>query len=82
MLKVAPPNAGDHGMAQTRAGLARDIALSLVDELTAYQEELIVLERETPSIAPLRQAVGLAIADAWGVLAEDAPRAARTARAH
>jgi hypothetical protein len=69
-------------MAQSGAGLARDIARSLVEVLTAYEEELIVLERETPTVGPLREALGAAIADACCVIAEDAPRARRTVRAH
>jgi hypothetical protein len=69
-------------MAQSGAGLARDIARGLVDVLTAYEEELIVLERETPAVGPLREAIGVAIADAYDVMAEEAPRASRTTRAH
>ncbi|MDB5475867.1 MAG: hypothetical protein JWP49_1378 [Phenylobacterium sp.] len=51
-------------MRQTDAERARDTARSLVDVLTAYEEELMVLERETPGVAPLRRAVGMAIAEA------------------
>jgi hypothetical protein len=50
--------------------MARDIARNLVDVLTAYEEELIVLERETPAVAPLRAALGMAIADACHVISE------------
>jgi hypothetical protein len=69
-------------MAQSGAGLARDIALSLVDELTAYDQELMALERETPTVGPLREALALAIADACCVIAEDPPHSGRTATAH
>jgi hypothetical protein len=51
-------------MRQTDAERARDTARSLIDVLTAYEEELMVLERETPGVAPLRRAVGMAIAEA------------------
>jgi hypothetical protein len=60
-------------MGQSAAGLARDIARSLVDVLAAYEKELTVLERETPSVAPLREALGLAIVDARHVISVDAP---------
>jgi len=64
-------------MAQSGAGLARDIALSLVDVLAAYEKELVVLERQAPAVEPLRRAVGLAIADACNVIADDATPAGR-----
>lgn len=70
-------------MGQSGAGLARDIAHSLVDVLAAYEEELIVLERETPSVARLREALGLAIADARLVINDAAPRRTHvSARTH
>lgn len=59
-------------MGQSSNGLARDIARSLVDVLAAYEEELIVLERDTSAVTPLREAVGLALVDACGVLCEAA----------
>ena len=68
-------------MAQSGAGLARDIALSLVETLSAYEEELVALERQTPAVGPLRRAVGLAIVDARGVIAEQAIPADRSIRA-
>jgi len=70
-------------MGQSGAGLARDIARGLVDMLAAYEQELIVLERETPSVAPLREALGLALADARLVISDAArERAPLTVRAH
>jgi hypothetical protein len=62
--------------------MARDIARSLVDVLAAYEEELMLLERDTPAVAALREALGQAIADACCVLDETAPGAARTYLAH
>ena len=69
-------------MGHSAAGMARDIARSLVDVLTAYEEELTVLERETPAVAPLREALGMAIVDACHVISETADRADLSARAH
>jgi hypothetical protein len=70
-------------MGQSAAGLARDIARSLVDVLTTYEEELTVLERQTPALAPLREALGMAIVDACQVISETATRPTDpAARAH
>jgi hypothetical protein len=52
--------------------MARDIARSLVDVLTAYEEELTVLARDTPAVAPLREALATAIVDASHVVSETA----------
>lgn len=43
---------------------ARRLAQNLVELLAPYEEELIQLEREAPAYAPLRRAVGIAIAEA------------------
>jgi hypothetical protein len=43
---------------------ARDVARSLVQLLTSYEEELLTLEAGAPAIGPLRRAVGMAIAEA------------------
>lgn len=43
---------------------ARRLAQNLVELLTPYEEELIQLERAVPAFAPLRRAVGIAIAEA------------------
>ena len=40
------------------------LAQNLVQLLMPYEEELIVLERETPSYGPLRRALGIVIAEA------------------
>lgn len=69
-------------MAQSGAGLARDIALSLVDVLTAYETELVALERRTPAVEPLRRAVGLALVDARGVVAKATAGVGDTLQAH
>jgi hypothetical protein len=42
----------------------KEVARSVVDMLTAYEEELMALERQTPAVAPLRRAIGMAIAEA------------------
>jgi hypothetical protein len=55
-------------------------AADLVDLLSAYENELIALEQGTPGLAQLREAVGLALAQAsfWLLECEaefgDAPR--------
>jgi len=41
---------------------AREAAEDLVDLLSAYELELTALEVETPDVAPLREAVGAALA--------------------
>ena len=51
-------------MSQTGEERARALAQNLVDVLTSYEEELMVLERETPIMSQLRRAVGIAIAEA------------------
>lgn len=43
---------------------ARAAAEDLVDLLSAYEHELILLEQETPGLGRLRQAVGAALAEA------------------
>ena len=51
-------------MDQASEERARALAQNLVDVLTSYEEELMVLERETPIMSQLRRAVGIAIAEA------------------
>ena len=51
-------------MNQTSEERARALAQNLVDFLASYEEELMVLERETPIMSQLRRAVGIAIAEA------------------
>lgn len=41
---------------------AREAAEDLIDLLSAYELELSALEQETPGVAPLREAIGLALA--------------------
>lgn len=42
----------------------KQLAQNLVELLMSYEEELIQLEHDTPAFAPLRRAVGIAIAEA------------------
>lgn len=42
----------------------RQLAQNLVELLMSYEEELIQLEQGVPAYAPLRRAVGIAIAEA------------------
>ncbi|MEW5686117.1 MAG: hypothetical protein AB1942_14455 [Pseudomonadota bacterium] len=42
----------------------KQLAQNLVEFLMSYEEELIQLERDAPAYAPLRRAVGIAIAEA------------------
>jgi hypothetical protein len=62
-------------MRQTDPDRTRELARSLVELLTAYEEELMALERETPAVAPLRRAVGMAIAEACYWISDRAPAA-------
>jgi len=60
---------------------ARAAAEDLVDLLSAYENELIALEQETPALGRLREAVGAALAEAsYWILDCDAEerRASRT----
>jgi hypothetical protein len=43
---------------------ARATAEDLVDLLSAYEHELILLEQETPGLGRLREAIGAALAEA------------------
>ena len=60
MVKV--PTKGDDMIQDSEH--ARRLAQNLVELLTPYEEELIQLERDAPALAPLRRAVGIAIAEA------------------
>jgi hypothetical protein len=51
-------------MSQTSEERAKALAQNLVDILASYEEELMVLERETPAMSQLRRAVGITIAEA------------------
>jgi hypothetical protein len=42
----------------------KQLAQNLVELLMSYEEELIQLEHDAPAFAPLRRAVGIAIAEA------------------
>ena len=65
-------------MTQTGAERAKDVARNLVELLTAYEEELMGLERDTPAVGPLRRAVGMAIAEAcYWISDESVDHAAR-----
>lgn len=61
-------------MVLTEIERVRRVAQNLVEVLSSYEEELIVLERDNPSIGPLRRAVGMAIAEACYVISDDADR--------
>jgi hypothetical protein len=49
-------------MSDFETARAREAAEDLVDLLSAYELELSALEQEAPGVAPLREAVGLALA--------------------
>ena len=49
-------------MSQNEHG--KRLAQNLVEILASYEEELMLLERETPAYGPLRRAVGIVIAEA------------------
>ena len=51
-------------MGQAGSGRAKELAQNLVEILTSYEEELMLLEREVPAMGQLRRAVGITIAEA------------------
>ena len=53
-------------LARTRA-----LARNLVELLSSYEEELMLLERGVPGVAPLRRVVGAAIAEACYLIADE-----------
>lgn len=56
-------------MTANEADRARELAQELVEIFTAYEEELMELERTSPALAPLRRAVGMTIAEACFLIA-------------
>ncbi len=58
-------------MTQTHAERARLLAQTLVEVLTAYEEELLALEREAPAMGQLRRAVGIAIAEGCYIISDN-----------
>jgi hypothetical protein len=55
---------GEPRMNDTDIERARAAAEDLMDVLSAYENELILLEQETPALGRLREAVGAALAEA------------------
>jgi hypothetical protein len=51
-------------MSQANVERARALAQDLMEILSSYEEELMVLEREGPALGQLRRAVGITIAEA------------------
>jgi hypothetical protein len=56
------------------AGLerAKSLARNLVEVLSSYEEELMLLEREAPATGQLRRAVGITIAEACFLISDHA----------
>ncbi|WP_309088119.1 hypothetical protein [Phenylobacterium sp.] len=52
---------------------ARRLAQNLVELLAPYEEELIALERVSPSVGALRRAVGIVIAEACYAISDQRP---------
>ena len=50
---------------------AREMARNLIELLAPYEEELMTLERHNPALAPLRRAVGIAVAEACYVVSDE-----------
>jgi hypothetical protein len=48
----------------------KTLAQNLVELLEPYEEELILLETEAPVFAPLRRALGIALAEACYVISD------------
>jgi S-adenosylmethionine hydrolase len=57
-------------MSQTDAERARVLAQNLLEILTSYEEELMMLERADPGVGQLRRAVGITIAEACYVITD------------
>jgi hypothetical protein len=49
----------------------RVLARNLVELLSSYEEELIMLERTTPAVDQLRRAVGMAVAEACYLISDE-----------
>lgn len=49
-------------MSDSETARAREAAEDLVDLLSAYELELSALEQDAPGVAPLREAIGAALA--------------------
>ena len=77
-------------MSQALIGRATALAQNLLEVLGPYEEELMAIERENPSVGALRRAVGIAIAEScylitdpgvapaeWAPPADDSARPAR-----
>jgi hypothetical protein len=62
-------------MSQISAERTRTLSQNLVELLTSYEEELMALEREAPTIGKLRRAVGIAIAEACFLITDQASQA-------
>ncbi len=57
-------------MSQTNTERAKLLAQNLVEVLSSYEEELMLLERETPAMGQLRRAVGITIAEACFLISD------------
>jgi hypothetical protein len=51
---------------------ARALSQNLIEILSSYEEELMVLEHEAPAMGQLRRAVGITIAEACFVVTDQA----------
>lgn len=58
-------------MVQTDIERARELARNLLELLSAYEEELMALERTQPEAGPLRRAVGMTIAEACYLISDE-----------
>lgn len=57
-------------MSQPNMERAKMLAQNLVEVLSSYEEELMLLERETPATGQLRRAVGITIAEACFLISD------------
>ncbi len=57
-------------MSQADTERTKVLAQNLVEILTSYEEELMMLERADPAVGQLRRAVGIAIAEACFVITD------------
>jgi hypothetical protein len=57
-------------MSQSSMERAKMLAQNLVEVLSSYEEELMLLEREVPATGQLRRAVGITIAEACFLISD------------
>jgi hypothetical protein len=75
-----PVRGYDRPMIDLETQRAREMARNLIELLGPYEEELMNLERLSPALAPLRRAIGIAVAEACYLISDE--KAGREAWPH